>query len=153
MVKTGQQNGVIDPKLVRAAEVALNKAEAHYFLNQEPQALAALDELRSNRYSDYTPGSESGASLIAEIQLERRLELFAEGHRFFDLKRWNLGVSRSATDGEFFDGTGTPVPSAFLNLPVGSHLFQMPIHKVKSMSFLNFNKIQGITKIYKNLKL
>jgi hypothetical protein len=141
--ETGQQNGVIDPKLVRAAEVALNKAEAHYFLNQEPQALAALDALRSNRYSDYTPGSESGASLIAEIQLERRLELFAEGHRFFDLKRWNLGVSRSATDGEFFDGTGTPVPSAFLNLAVGSHLFQMPIPQSEINVFPEFQQNPG----------
>jgi hypothetical protein len=66
--------------------------------------LTALDELRSNRYSDYTAGTESGSDLLAAIQLERRLELFAEGHRFFDLKRWNLGISRSATDGEFIDG-------------------------------------------------
>ena len=57
--ETGQQNGVIDPKIIRSAEVALNKAEAHYFLGQEAQALAALDELRENRYSDYTPGTET----------------------------------------------------------------------------------------------
>ena len=141
--ETGQQNGVIDPKIVRAAEVALNKAEAHYFLNQESQALAALDELRSNRYNDYAPGTEAGADLIAAIQLERRLELFAEGHRFFDLKRWNLGVSRSATDGEFFDGTGTPVPSAFLNLPVGSHLSQMPIPQSEINVFPEFQQNPG----------
>ncbi|NCF42288.1 MAG: RagB/SusD family nutrient uptake outer membrane protein [Bacteroidetes bacterium] len=141
--ETGQQNGVIDPKIIRAAEVALNKAEAHYFLGQEPQALAALDELRANRYSDYAAGTETGSDLIAAIQLERRLELFAEGHRLFDLKRWNLGVSRSATDGEFIDGTGTPVPSAFQNLSAGSHLFQMPIPIAEINVFPDFQQNPG----------
>ena len=141
--ETGQQNGVIDPKIIRAAEVALNKAEAHYFLGQEPQALTALDELRANRYSDYAAGTETSSDLIAAIQLERRLELFAEGHRLFDLKRWNLGVSRSATDGEFFDGTGTPVPSAFQNLSAGSHLFQMPIPQGEINVFPEFQQNPG----------
>ena len=141
--ETGQQNGVIDPKIIRASEVALNKAEAHYFLGQEQQALAALDELRANRYSNYAPGTETGSDLIAAIQLERRLELFAEGHRLFDLKRWNLGVSRSATDGEFVDGTGTPVPSAFQNLSAGSHLFQMPIPVGEINVFPEFQQNPG----------
>ena len=49
----------------------------------------------------------------AAIQKERRIELAAEGHRLFDLRRWGLGVSRSATEGEFFDGSGTPaIPAA-----------------------------------------
>ena len=141
--ETGQQNGVIDPKVIRSAEVVLNKAEALFFLGQEGQALAALDELRSNRYSDYTPGAETGSDLLAAIQLERRLELFVEGHRFFDLKRWNLGISRSATDGEFIDGTGTPVPAAFLNLPAGSHLFEMPIPQSEINVFPEFQQNPG----------
>jgi hypothetical protein len=141
--ETGQQNGVIDPKVIRSAEVALNKAEAYFFLGQEGPALTALDELRSNRYSDYTAGTESGSDLLAAIQLERRLELFAEGHRFFDLKRWNLGISRSATDGEFIDGTGTPVPAAFLNLSAGSHLFEMPIPQSEINVFPEFQQNPG----------
>ena len=143
ILSPNHQNGVIDPKVIRSAEVTLNKAEALFFLGQEGQALAALDELRSNRYSDYTAGSESGSDLLAAIQLERRLELFAEGHRFFDLKRWNLGISRSATDGEFIDGTGTPVPAAFLNLSAGSHLFEMPIPQSEINVFPEFQQNPG----------
>ena len=50
--------------------------------------------------------TESGTALENEIQLQRRLELAFEGHRFFDLKRRHEGVER---DGKGFlaDGTGT----------------------------------------------
>lgn len=123
--EAGQNNGIVDAKLLRAAEVYLNKAEAHARLNQDAQALAALDVVRANRYLGFASGNETGTALLNAIKLERRLELAFEGHRFFDLKRWNEGVVRSATDGDFFDGSGTPAD--FTNLPAGSHLFQMPI--------------------------
>tara|TARA_B110000971_G_scaffold95045_1_gene97751 strand:- start:981 stop:2411 length:1431 start_codon:yes stop_codon:yes gene_type:complete len=141
--ETGQQNGSVDAKVIRAAEVALNKAEAHAMLGQDAEALAALDELRSNRYAGFTSGGETGAALVAEIKLQRRLELFAEGHRLFDLKRWNEGITRSATDGELFDGTGTPVPAAFLNLNAGSDLFQMPIPQSEINVYPEFQQNPG----------
>jgi hypothetical protein len=75
------------------------------------------------------------------IKLERRLELFAEGHRYFDLKRWGEGVSRSATDGEFFDGTGTP--PAFTDLPAGSHKFEMPIPQAEINVYPEFQQNPG----------
>jgi hypothetical protein len=125
--EAGQNNGVVDPKLIRAAEVYLNKAEAYAMSGNDAAALTALDAVRSRRYLPFTSGNETGAALLDAIKKERRLELFAEGHRWFDLKRWGEGVSRSATDGEFADGTGSPVPSNFLTLPAGSHLFELPI--------------------------
>ena len=126
--EVGQNNGSVDPKVIRAAEVYLNKAEAYAMQpGNDANALAALDMVRSNRYASFISGNETGAALLNAIKLERRLELFAEGHHFFDVKRWGEGIDRSATDGEFYDGTGTPVPSLFLTLPAGSHLFEMPI--------------------------
>jgi tetratricopeptide (TPR) repeat protein len=125
--EAGQVNGIVDPKLLRASEVYLNKAEAYARLTSpnDAQALVALDMVRSNRYSSFVSGNETGVTLLNAIKLERRLELAFEGHRFFDLKRWNEGVTRSAVDGEFFDGTGTPAD--FTNLPAGSLKFQLPI--------------------------
>lgn len=124
----GQNNGSVDPKIIRVAEVYLNKAEALAMQpGQDVAALEALDMVRTNRYTNFVSGNETGAALLDAIKLERRLELFAEGHHFFDVKRWGEGIDRSATDGDFFDGTGSPVPSAFLVLPAGSHLYQMPI--------------------------
>ncbi|OYX23019.1 MAG: hypothetical protein B7Z06_10780 [Flavobacteriales bacterium 32-35-8] len=126
--EAGQVNGVVDPKIIRAAEVYLNKAEAYAMIpGNDALALAALDEVRSKRYSGFTTGGETGTALLDAIKKERRLELFAEGHRWFDIKRWGQGISRSATDGDFSDGTGSPVPSAYLTLSATSHLFELPI--------------------------
>ncbi|NNK82321.1 MAG: RagB/SusD family nutrient uptake outer membrane protein [Flavobacteriaceae bacterium] len=139
--ETGQNNGAVDAKVIRAAEVYLNKAEAHAMLNQDAQALAALDMVRMNRYTGFTSGGETGAALLDAIKLERRLELFAEGHRLFDVKRWGEGIVRSATDGEFSDGTGTP--PAFTTLPAGSHLFELPIPQAEINVFPEFQQNPG----------
>lgn len=119
--------GVVDVKVIRAAEVQLNKAEALANIpGQDAAALAALDLVRSQRYIGFTTGTETGQALKDAIQLERRLELAFEGHRFFDLKRQGLAVSRTNA-GQFADGTGTaPI---FLTLPAGDCKFQLPIPK------------------------
>lgn len=125
--EAGQNNGIVDPKIIRVAEVYLNKAEAHAMLDEDALALAALDMVRSNRYSGFVSGNETGVDLLNEIKKERRLELFAEGHRLFDLKRWNESVVRSTTFGQYFDGSGTPVESLYSELDAGDFKFQLPI--------------------------
>jgi len=96
---------LVDAKVIRYSEVALNKAEALAEMNQDGPALAALDEVRSNRYSGFASGGETGQALKDAIALERRLELAFEGHRFFDLKRRGLPVVRS-NFGDQSDGNG-----------------------------------------------
>ena len=59
-----------------------------------------------------------------EVDLQRRLELAFEGHRFFDLKRKGLPVSRSAK-GDRFDGTG--LTYGFKTLEATDFRFQLPI--------------------------
>ncbi len=140
--EAGQNNGLVDPKIIRVAEVYLNKAEAHAMAGgQDGLALTALDVVRSNRYSGFVSPGETGAALIDAIKLERRLELFAEGHRWFDLKRWGEGITRSATDGDFFDGTGTP--PAFTTLPAGSPLFELPIPQDEINVYPEFQQNPG----------
>ncbi|WP_103865259.1 RagB/SusD family nutrient uptake outer membrane protein [Aquimarina sp. I32.4] len=121
----GQTNGLVDVKVLRMAEVILNKAEAQFELGLEAGALASLNELREVRYSPYVAGTETGIALEDAIQYERRVELAYEGHRFFDLKRRGEGINRNATNGDIIDGTGTP-PAA-TTLPAGNFRFQFPI--------------------------
>ena len=99
--EAGQQNGSVDAKVLRAAEVALNKAEAMYFTGDEAGALAELDKLRVKRYDPFASGGETGQALLEAIQYERRVELAAEGHRLLILEGGDWGI-RSATEGEFF---------------------------------------------------
>lgn len=140
----GQTNGTVDAKVIRTAEVYLNKAEAYYRMGgNETNALTALDALRAKRYANYVPGTETGAALLNAIKFERRLELFAEGHRMFDLKRWNEPIVRSATNGEFADGTGSPIPAAYLNMPVGNYKFQFPIPQREINIFPEFQQNPG----------
>ncbi len=116
-------DGLVDLKILRAAEAYLNKAEAYYRLGNESAARTALDEVRSRRYTTFT-GGEAGQALLDAIMLERRLEFAFEGHRFLDLKRWGLGVQRDGF-GDLSDGSG--VPSDVQSLSAGSTKLQLPI--------------------------
>lgn len=125
--KIGQVNNIVNSKILRMAEVMLNKAEAYTKLASpnDGAALAALDAVRSQRYSGFVSGGESGPALQDAIYLERRLELAFEGHRFYDIKRNGWDISRDPVNGDVADGSGTPPP--FATMAAGDHRFQLPI--------------------------
>ena len=131
--RAGQPAGVVDAKVIRTAEVLLNRAEANYAVNQTA-ALADLVLLKSNRYTGYVPEVLSGPALLAEIQKQRRLELAFEGDRFFDIKRRNAPIQRDAVHGENADGTGKP--PVFATMEAGDKRFLLPFPQAEP----NFNK-------------
>lgn len=131
--RTGDPAGVLDGKVIRTAEVLLNRAEAYYRNANPAAALADLVLLKSNRYSPYTADVLSGQALLDEIYAQRRLELAFEGDRFWDLKRRNLPVVRDGTKGEIANGTGTPY--VFTTLAAGDFKFQLPFPQTE----VNFN--------------
>jgi hypothetical protein len=63
-----ENDGVVDYKIFRAAEASLNRAEAHFRLDDPGQALAALNEVRTRRYLN-PPNGESGTALLEAIKL------------------------------------------------------------------------------------
>ena len=73
-----------------AAEAAANKS------GQESVASYYLNELRSKRIANWVNQDYSGVELMKQIREERVRELFGEGHRMNDLKRWHMGFTRSA---------------------------------------------------------
>ncbi|MFL0101557.1 RagB/SusD family nutrient uptake outer membrane protein [Tenacibaculum maritimum] len=124
--KSGQTNNIVNAKVIRMAEVMLNKAEALSELpGQDAAALIALDAVRSKRYTNFVSGGETGQALKDAIALERRLELAFEGHRFYDIKRKGGAINRHTTFGDLADGTG--VAPVFKTLKAGDHKFQLPI--------------------------
>jgi hypothetical protein len=87
-------DGVVDAKLYRTAEMYLIRAESYArTAGMGVQALADLNTLRAARGA--LTGTETGTDLTNAINNERRKELVAEGHRFFDLKRTTRTVSRT----------------------------------------------------------
>ncbi|WP_432710293.1 RagB/SusD family nutrient uptake outer membrane protein [Pedobacter sp.] len=96
---------VADPSLsigdvpyMRAAEMYLIEAEALARSGDDAGAAAALFTLAVNRDEEYTLSSNTGQALINEIMLQRRVELWGEGFRFYDLKRTNSPLDRTGAN-------------------------------------------------------
>lgn len=91
---TDQGSGIVSNCLaIRLPEVVLNKAEAlahRSGAGDAEQAARLVAGLRAKRLraGSSTEVTETGTALIDAIRLERRKELFQEGHRWFDLKRY-----------------------------------------------------------------
>lgn len=79
--------------IIRAAELYLIRAEARY--QTDPAgARADINALRSRRGLGAVDNLLSGQLLFNRIMVERRLEFALEGHRFFDLKRNGMNISK-----------------------------------------------------------
>jgi starch-binding outer membrane protein, SusD/RagB family len=90
----GNSNG--DLVFMRAAEMYLIEAEALARLGgQDIAARQALFTLAKQRDPSYVLSTNSGQALIDEIMIQRRVELWGEGFRFFDLKRTNTPLNRN----------------------------------------------------------
>ena len=79
---------------MRAAEMKLLEAEAACLNNDEATALNILKAINGVRIPGYS-FTGSGSSLLDEVRLCRRIELWGEGSNWSDFKRWNLPITRS----------------------------------------------------------
>jgi hypothetical protein len=86
-------DAVGDYAFMRIAELYLVKAEALARQGKDAEAQAVLTEFALTRDPEYK-ASNTGAALIEEIMTHRRIELWGEGFRWYDLKRLNLPVNR-----------------------------------------------------------
>lgn len=82
------------PKPLRLSEVYLIRAEAYYWLGDEENAQKDLSSLKRKRITGFGSVSASGDDLLKEIKEERVRELYMEGFRLSDLKRWRESVKR-----------------------------------------------------------
>lgn len=73
---------------IRLAEVYLNRAEACYRLNDAAGANNNIREIRTRVGLPYD--NKDGADLFNAIRQERKVELFVEGHLYWDMRRWKL---------------------------------------------------------------
>ncbi|WP_166335158.1 RagB/SusD family nutrient uptake outer membrane protein [Sphingobacterium chungjuense] len=86
-------------KVFRTAEMYLIRAESSAELGDLANASADLNSLRIARIINFSPVSLSSREhAIDEILLERFKELALEGHRFWDLKRRSMPVTRLDSD-------------------------------------------------------
>lgn len=128
--------GPINVKMIRIADVYLWAAEAYFEMGQTNNALPFINAVRQRaRLSGDNPDALPDLTTLTheDIEHERLVELALEGHRFWDLIRWNLGdqyLNHTLADGdqivyrpgihEFF-----PLPDAEI-LQSGGALKQYP---------------------------
>lgn len=82
------------PKPLRLSEVYLIRAEAYYWLDDEENAQKDLTSLKRKRIINFGSVGLSGDDLLKEIKNERARELYMEGFRLSDLKRWRDPIKR-----------------------------------------------------------
>jgi len=129
-------------RILRFADIVLLASEAAIMSGDNAKALTYINMVRTRARmcgvegntcpADYAPGTTITMEML---QHERRLELAMEGHRFFDLVRWNIAVEK--LNGSYLTNQATsivfsspkydffPIPQAEINTSQGS-LLQYP---------------------------
>jgi hypothetical protein len=89
-------NPQVDCPYMRVAEMYLIEAEGLARAGKSEDAQQVLYALITTRDPAYRKSVKTGDALVEEILLHRRIELWGEGFRYFDLKRMNMPLNRSA---------------------------------------------------------
>lgn len=114
-------NAVCHVAFMRLAEMYLIAAEGYARAGQEAQAKAIFTEFQVTRDPEYTESANSGEALITEIMNSRRVELWGEGQRMFDLKRLGQKVVRDSQSDASLCG--------FIEKESTDWVYEIPIHE------------------------
>lgn len=115
------------PKPLRLAEQYLIRAEAYCRKGSYGAASTDLSTLRQARYSSGGTISVNASNWLETISDERVRELYMEGFRLHDLKRWNKGFERTPQSQTQSEGSS-------IKIEAGNPLFVWPIpnHEIAS---------------------
>lgn len=130
----GSGSSIGDVPLMRVAEMYLIEAEANARAGQDAAAAAALFTLAKQRDPNYVLSTNTGAALVDEIMIQRRVELWGEGFRFYDLKRLNLPLDRTGAN-------HNAAVASILTVPAGDKTWEFLIPRTELNS--NPNCIQN----------
>ena len=116
------------PKVFRLSEQYLIRAEAYCNLATPDYSKAGKDmaTLMSARYTSYTSLNASNAMEL--IETERVKELYMEGFRLQDLKRWGKGFERTPQDQSLDNGSSIKVSAddPLFVWPIPQHEIESP---------------------------
>ena len=87
-------NAVGEVAFMRLAEMYLTEAEALARAGKDAEAQQVFTKFQVTRDPSYVSKGNTGDALAEEIMNSRRVELWGEGFRFYDLKRLHLPIKR-----------------------------------------------------------
>lgn len=91
-------DAVGDVAFMRLSEMYLIAAEAYARVNKNTEAKSYFSTFIAQRDPSYVDLGNTGAALAEEVMTHRRIELWGEGFRWFDLKRLNLPCKRTGSN-------------------------------------------------------
>ncbi|MEG1885036.1 MAG: RagB/SusD family nutrient uptake outer membrane protein [Alistipes sp.] len=117
---------------IRLAEVYLNHAEACYMLNVDG-ANTDLFMVRDRVGLPYT--NKSGEALLAAIRQERKIELYCEGHLYWDMRRWELAHTaytgpKSRVHGLKIQRQGADFLYTYIDCDKQDRLFEKKLYRI-----------------------
>lgn len=109
--------------VLRYAEVLLNKAEAlaeQNFAQNKTEALAALNRIRTRVHLPEKEEADAPdkAAFMELVRQERKVELAFEGFRYWDIRRWRLGM-------ELINGKQAQAHKPVWNEGVGRYVIEL----------------------------
>ena len=124
------------PKVLRLSEQYLIRAEAYVQQEKPDYGRAGKDitALRTARYSSYGGSTSLTASNAMDvIEAERVKELYMEGFRLHDLKRWHKGFERKPQDQSLANGSSLKVEAddPLFVWPIPQHELDAPGSQVQ----------------------
>lgn len=128
------ETNVTDVKVFRVSELMLIKAEAYAQKQQFTEVALELNSIRNNRLINPEPLVITNIDeAMQAVREERRRELAYEGHRFYDLRRWGLGVDRIPEDSE----------TTARELEAGDYRFVFPVPQSELLANDNMKQNDG----------
>ena len=97
------------PKVFRMSEQYLIRAEAYCQKKEYTKAAKDITTLRIARYTSYTSTTLTADNWLDEISKERVRELYMEGFRLQDLKRWHKGFERTPQQSSIKEGSSLKI--------------------------------------------
>jgi hypothetical protein len=117
------------PKPLRLAEQYLIRAEAYAATQNYAAAGNDIATLRAARYSSYGSSvAMTEATAMTIIEQERIKELYMEGFRLMDLKRWHKGFERKPQTESLEHGSSLKVEAddPLFVWPIPQHELEVP---------------------------
>ena len=123
-----QLRHVLEPQVFRLAEQYLIRAEAYAQKGNYSNASKDITELRKARYSSGYSASLTEKNAMDIIEEERVKELYMEGFRLQDLKRWHKGFERTPQTESLANGSSLKVEpdDPLFVWPIPQHELESP---------------------------
>ncbi len=119
---------VSEPQVFRLSEQYLIRAEAYAQQDNYSNASKDITELRKARYSSGYSASLTEKNAMDIIEEERVKELYMEGFRLQDLKRWHKGFERTPQTESLTNGSSLKVEAddPLFVWPIPQHELESP---------------------------